>query len=195
MQDALSNIMRLNCSRSKKKDANGILRDGTPLRYMVGVDILRNCPKFSRVTAKKVELESIKSLTASDEQQTATNFHKDSKGLLIASPSKHIAKVAVFTRKSCRRANSYDVIESLATVVRPKTAVKERELRLRCISELPDIEMETKLLLKFLESSAKKEQGRSEVKAESVESTYSDGNQTRMSIVYLISFNEIVYCS
>ena len=57
-QDALSNIMRLYCSRSKKRDCNGILRDGQPLRSMLAVDILRNCPKFSGVMAKKSELES-----------------------------------------------------------------------------------------------------------------------------------------
>ena len=133
--------MGLYCSRSKKRDTNGILGDGQQLRYMLAVVILRNCPKYSGVIAKKAEFESIKSLTASGEKQTATNFHNDSKDLLIASKSKHIAKVTEFSKKSCRQGNSYDGLESLAAAVRSKTDVKERELRLRCISELTDAVM------------------------------------------------------
>ena len=65
--------------------------------------------------------------------------------------------------------------------------MRERELRFRCISELPDTEMKAKILLEFLESSTTQDQDRREMKAESVQLTHSDGNQTRMSIVDLIS--------
>ena len=123
----------------------------------------------------------------SGEKNTATNLHNNRKEILTASPSKHIAKGTKFTKNNSRRVNSYDRLESLAAAMRSKTAVKERELRLRCISELPDTEMKTKLLLEFLESSATQEQDKSDAKAESVQSTHSDGNQTRMSIVDLIS--------
>jgi len=161
-QDAADNVMRLYCSRNKKVDNNGFWKDGPPLRSLAAVNILRDCPKFSGIDNSARLFSHVHN---SVEFEVATEVDDDVKiGACTTSSRKTTVPKqspgrnqprGVKASKSIAKSTSGDHSgrQSLANAMIAKTEVKKQELQLRCISELPDGDAKTELLMKFLATS------------------------------------------
>ena len=145
VEDAAVNIMRLFCNRTKKKDAYGVYRDGPPLHSLQAVEILRGCPKFSGITfVSKTEHKG--DLCVSVEQKSANSSRTFNANI----KQEHTPQGVKIKKRIDKAANISTGINSLASAMHDKNNVKKKELRLKCISSLPDGAVKTTLLLKFL---------------------------------------------
>lgn len=52
--DVERNAKKLSCSRNCREDSYGVVRDGTPLRSLGAVAVLRKCPKFGAKSRKRI---------------------------------------------------------------------------------------------------------------------------------------------
>ena len=141
-------IMRLYCSRIKKKDSQVILHYGPPLRSLAAVDILKDCPKFSGIDSLEGKNQVIYSSHEIENQFTPKK--------VIQKP-KHISCSTNRWKNSPKTIATVNGLSQIVNTMRVKNIVKERKLRLRFITNLSESGMKTKLLLEFLTSGAENE--------------------------------------
>lgn len=147
-EDANLNVMRLYCNRTKKADSHGVVRDGPPLRSLVAVEILRHCPKFNGIPSTTTTTDVID--TGNDLRTTQSKERQLPRKRTLSSPSKHKPRGVKHTKQSNERKVMDNGLCSLADAMRLKNEIKKKELRLKCISQLPDGPEKTSLLMEFL---------------------------------------------
>ena len=69
IEEVRHDIMMLYCRRTRKKDRNGVERDGEPLKSLSAVEILRKCPKFYGTVAQSGESTTVRNVDAADDQE------------------------------------------------------------------------------------------------------------------------------
>lgn len=148
----LHNIMLLYCRRPKKKDRNGVEKDGTLLKSLTSVAILRNCPKFSGInTGFPVE----KTATSENLVVSQRNEREES---VLQSKQRHgtemwplgIKKALKNSSDTSQSYGSSQIAAALQEDSKRKEAMKKSQLRFNIINVLPDGKEKTKLLLELL---------------------------------------------
>ena len=128
------NIMRLYCSRIKKKDSQGILGDGHPLQSRAAVDALRGSLKFSGIDSLEGKNKVMDSSHEIENQLIPKKYIQN---------TKHISRGTKSMKALSKTSAMENGLSQIAYAVRVINTVKECELRLRCISSYPESEMKT----------------------------------------------------
>ena len=131
--DQRENIMKLYCSRIKKQDAFGIMRDGPPLRSLGAVDVLPYCPKFggapsSATKGKQSTTLDLNNAEDGDEKKFGVKVNNQFSALPENSVGSKRPEGIKAAKQRLNKKSRLSGLEEMAFVMRTKTEVKKEEL-------------------------------------------------------------------